>query len=77
VTNVRVRVFSAGLLARIQLAYGRSCDRPTRSSFSVVFLGPRENSDFLPKFYDALQLSHAVLTVIKSIFRVNEAPSPY
>jgi hypothetical protein len=35
-TNVRVRGFNAGLLARSQFAFGRSCDRPTRSRFSVV-----------------------------------------
>jgi hypothetical protein len=37
-TNVRARAFNAGLLARSQFASGRSCDRPTRSRFSVVFL---------------------------------------
>jgi hypothetical protein len=42
-TNVRARVFNAGLLAGSQFASGRSCDRPTRSRFSVVFLGPRAN----------------------------------
>jgi hypothetical protein len=35
-TNVRVRVFHAGLLAWSQLSSRRSCDRPTRSRFSVV-----------------------------------------
>jgi hypothetical protein len=29
-TNVRARVFNAGLLARSQCASGRSWDRPTR-----------------------------------------------
>jgi hypothetical protein len=37
-TNVRARGVNAGLLARSQFASGRSCDRPTRSRFSVVFL---------------------------------------
>jgi hypothetical protein len=37
-TNVRARVFNTGLLTRSQFASGRSCDRPTRSRFSVVFL---------------------------------------
>jgi hypothetical protein len=36
------------------LASGRSCDRPTRSRFSVVFLGPRANAEFVPKFHVAL-----------------------
>jgi hypothetical protein len=35
-TNVRVRVFNAGLMARSQFSSGRSCDRPTRSRFSTV-----------------------------------------
>jgi hypothetical protein len=45
VTNVRVPGFKAGLLARSQFAFGRSWDRPTRSRFSVVFLGPRANAE--------------------------------
>jgi hypothetical protein len=47
-TNVRARGFNAGLLARSQYASGRSCDRPTRSKFSVVFLGPRANAELVP-----------------------------
>jgi hypothetical protein len=35
-TNVRARVFNAGLLARSLFASGRSCDRTTRSRFSLV-----------------------------------------
>jgi hypothetical protein len=49
-TNVRIRVFNAGLLARSQFASGRSCNRPTRSKFSVVFLGPRAKAQLVPKF---------------------------
>jgi hypothetical protein len=41
-TNVRVRGFNAGLLARSQFASGRSCDWPTRSRFSVVILDPEQ-----------------------------------
>jgi hypothetical protein len=41
-TSVRALVFNAGLLARSQFASGRSCDRPTRSRFSVVFLVPEQ-----------------------------------
>jgi hypothetical protein len=55
-TDARVRVFSAGLLARSQFASGRSCDRPTRSRFSVGFLGPRANAELVPKFHAALLL---------------------
>jgi hypothetical protein len=54
-TNVRARGFNAGLLAR------RSCDRPTQSRFSVVFLRPRANAELLPKFHIALHEIHAAL----------------
>jgi hypothetical protein len=60
-TNVRVCGFNAGLLARSQFASGRSCDRPARSSFSVVFLGPRANAELVPKFHVALHDSHEAL----------------
>jgi hypothetical protein len=60
-TNVRARGFNAGLLARSQFASGWSCDRPTRLRFSVVFLGPRANAEFVPKFRVALHASHAAL----------------
>jgi hypothetical protein len=49
-TNVRACGFNARLLARSQFASGRSCDLPTRSSFSVVFLGLGANAQFVPKF---------------------------
>jgi hypothetical protein len=48
--GTNVRVCGAGLLARSQFASGKSCDRPTRSGFSVVFLGPRANAELVPKF---------------------------
>jgi hypothetical protein len=63
-TNVRARVFTAGLLARSQFASGRSCDRPTRSRFSVVFLGPRANAELVPKFHVAPHASHAALPMV-------------
>jgi hypothetical protein len=56
-TNIRIRGFNAGLLARNQFASGRSCHRPTKSRFSVVFFGPRANSEFVPKFHVALYAS--------------------
>jgi hypothetical protein len=62
-TNVRVRGFNVGLLARSQFASGRSCDRPTRSRFSVFFLGPRANAELVIKFHDALHASHAALAL--------------
>jgi hypothetical protein len=63
-TNVRVRRFNARLLARSQFASERSCDRPTRSRFSMVFLGPRENVELVPKFHVALHASHAALPMV-------------
>jgi hypothetical protein len=63
-TNVRVRRFNAGLLARSQFAFGRSCDRPIRSKFSVVFLDTRANAELVPKFHMALHASHAALPMI-------------
>jgi hypothetical protein len=63
-TSVRARIFNAGLLARSQFAFGRSCDRQTRSKFSVVFLGPRANAELVAKFHIALHASHAVLPMV-------------
>jgi hypothetical protein len=63
-TNIRARVFNAGLLARSQFASGRSCDRPTRSRFSVVVLGPRANAELVPKVHLALHASHAALSMV-------------
>jgi hypothetical protein len=58
-TNVKARVFNAGQLAISQFASGRSCDSPTRSRFSVVFLGLRANASLVPKFHVALHASLA------------------
>jgi hypothetical protein len=63
-TSVRARVFTAGLLARRQLASGRSCDRPTRSRVSVVFFGRRANAELVPKFHVALHASHAAFPMV-------------
>jgi hypothetical protein len=62
--NVRARGFNAGLLARSQFASGRSCNRPTRSTFSVVFFGLRANAELVPKFHIALHASHAALPMV-------------
>jgi hypothetical protein len=72
-SNVWVRAFNAGLLARSQFASGRSCDRPTRPRFHVVFLGPRANAESVPKFHVALHASHAALPLVTSKFRPNIA----
>jgi hypothetical protein len=39
-------------------------DRPTRSRFSVVLLGPRANAELVPKFHVALHASHAALQIL-------------
>jgi hypothetical protein len=56
-TDVRVHVLNAGLLARSQFVSGRPCDRPTRSRFSVAFLGRRANAEFVLKFHVPLLAS--------------------
>jgi hypothetical protein len=62
--NITVPGFNARLLARSQFAFGRSCDRPTRSRFSVVFLGPRANAELIPKFHFAQHASHVALQMV-------------
>jgi hypothetical protein len=57
-TTDRAHVFNAGLLARSKFASGRSFDWPTRSRFSVVFLGPRVDAELVPKFHVALHALH-------------------
>jgi hypothetical protein len=52
------------MLTRSQFASGRSCDQPTWSRFSVVFLDPRTNAELVPKFHVALHASHAALPMI-------------
>jgi hypothetical protein len=69
-TNVRVRGFKARLLARSLFASGRSCDRPTRSRFSMVFISPRANAELVPKFHVALHASHAALPMVTLKFRL-------
>jgi hypothetical protein len=69
-TTVMARVFNAELLAKSQLASGRSCDRPTRSS-SMVFLGPRANAEFVPKFQVGLHASHAAYPIVTLKLRPN------
>jgi hypothetical protein len=60
--NVRALVFNAGLLARSQFASGRSCDRPTRSKFSMVFLGPRANAELVPILHVTMHTALQMLT---------------
>jgi hypothetical protein len=63
-TNVRVLVFNVGLLDRSRFAPEKSFDRPTRSRFSVVSLGPRANTELVPKFHVPLRASHAALPMV-------------
>jgi hypothetical protein len=49
---------------RSQFASGRSCDGPTRSRLSVVFLGPRANAELVLKFHVALHASHGTLPMV-------------
>jgi hypothetical protein len=37
---------------------------PTRSRFSVVFLGSRANSELVPKFHNPLHAFHAALPMV-------------
>jgi hypothetical protein len=69
-TNVRACVFNARLLARSRFASGRPCDQPTRSKFSIVFLGPRANAQLVPIYLLKLQcLQNKVLRTIGSFPR--------
>jgi hypothetical protein len=52
---------NAGLLARRQHASGKSCDLPNQYRFSVVFLCPRVNANFLHKIHVTLNASNAAL----------------
>jgi hypothetical protein len=47
--RVRIVCFPYLMLARRQFASGRSCDRPTRSRFPVVFLDPGANAELVPR----------------------------
>jgi hypothetical protein len=63
-SNARAHIFNAGLLARSHFASGRSSNQPTRSRFSVVFLGPRANAELVPKFHHALHASDAAFPMV-------------
>jgi hypothetical protein len=63
-TNVRACIFNARLLARSQFTSRRSCDQPTLSRFSMVFLGLGANTELVPKFHNALHASHAALSMV-------------
>jgi hypothetical protein len=56
-TNVRVRVFNAGLLARIPFESGRPCDWQIRLRFSVIFLGHRASAELQCMLYKQKKVS--------------------
>ena len=58
----------ARLLAISQYASGRLCERPTRSRFSVVFLGPKAMLKSVPQIHVALHASHSTLPTLSKIF---------
>jgi hypothetical protein len=60
-------VFNSGLLARSRFASIRSCDRPTRSRFSLLFFDPRANTELAPKFQVSLQFQ-----ILKTKLEYNE-----
>jgi hypothetical protein len=70
-TNVRAHVFNGGMLARSQFVSGRSYERQTLSRFSVVFLGPRSNTELVPKSNISLHTSHAAFQMVTLKFRLN------
>jgi hypothetical protein len=63
-TSVRDIGVNAGLLAGNQFATGKSCNQPTRTSFSVVLLAFRSNAELVSKFHVALHASHAAFPVV-------------
>jgi hypothetical protein len=56
----------SGLLLRIQHASGISCDQQIRSRFSVVFLIPVANVDFVLKFHVAPHASYSTFPKLTS-----------
>jgi hypothetical protein len=57
-TNVRVRVYNAGLLVRSRSASKMSCNQSVRSVLSAVFFCHGANAELIPKFHVALLVSH-------------------
>jgi hypothetical protein len=60
-TNAGAGVVKAVRLVRSQFASGRTYDRPTRSSISVIFLGAKAHSDLVLKFHVIVHGSCAAL----------------
>jgi hypothetical protein len=61
-----VMYLNSGLLVRSHYAYRRSCDRPNWWGLSVYILGPRANSEFVPKFH----ISHSLTGLPVQISKV-------
>jgi len=60
---------------RSQCAFGKSCDRPTRPLFTVVFLRHRASNETVPKVHFALRASHSALS--KTDFKFFVKPQPF
>jgi hypothetical protein len=70
-TNVRACVFNAGLLANSRFAFGRSCDWPTRSRFSVVFLGTIRKLSCYENVHVTLHASYPAFPMAATTFCSN------
>jgi hypothetical protein len=55
---------NVGLLVMSQYMSELSWNRPTRSKFSPIFLGPRATAELVSKLHDALQVSVAALPIL-------------
>jgi hypothetical protein len=51
-------------LLEVNLIRGRSCYRSIRPRFSMGFLGPRANAEFVSKFRVALHASRGVFPMV-------------
>ena len=61
-----------------QCAFGRSCDRPTRHLFTVIFVCHRASNETVPKIHFALHASQAAPSHSPKIdFRFFAKPQPF
>jgi len=55
-------IWKPGRWLEVSMLPVKSCGRPTRPKFSIVFLGPTANHELVPKIHVALHVSHAAVT---------------
>jgi hypothetical protein len=67
---------NAEVLARGQYATASSSDRQTRSSFSVVFLGPRANAELIPETHVVLHASLTATSLVLITFKSRMIEGP-